>query len=69
VVTVTDRDHPLLDAAGEGLLGSGWTGMPESVRGRFADLGSAGISEVLYTPAGPDIERELEAFAAATGAT
>jgi 5,10-methylenetetrahydromethanopterin reductase len=65
VVTVTERDQPLLDAAGEGLLASGWTGPAESVRTRFAHLGSSGITEVLYTPAGPDVERELEAFAAA----
>ncbi len=67
VVTVTDRDRPLLDAAGEGLLASGWTGSAESVGSRFAELGAAGITEVLYTPAGSDIERELAAFAAAVG--
>jgi 5,10-methylenetetrahydromethanopterin reductase len=67
VVTVTERDRPLLDAAGEGLLASGWTGSAESIRSRFGKLGASGITEVLYTPAGSDIERELEAFAAAVG--
>ena len=65
VVTVTDRDRPLLDAAGAGLIGSGWTGDAASVRDRLAQAGAVGISEVLYAPAGPAIERELEAFAAA----
>jgi 5,10-methylenetetrahydromethanopterin reductase len=69
VVTVTDRDRPLLDAAGAGLLASGWTGDAASVRERLVDAATAGITEVLYTPAGPDVERELEAFAgAASGA-
>jgi 5,10-methylenetetrahydromethanopterin reductase len=68
-VTVTDRDRPLLDAAGEGLLASGWTGDAASVRERLVDAATAGITEILYTPAGPDVERELEAFAgAASGA-
>lgn len=66
LVTVTDRDRPLLDAGGERLLATGWTGDAASVRERFAGLPDAGVTEVLYAPAGPDIERELEAFAAAT---
>lgn len=68
VVMVTGRDRPLLDAAGSALLGTGWTGDPPAVRERLDTAEQAGITEVIYTPAGPDVVRELEAFAAAGGA-
>ena len=35
VVTVTERDTPLLDEAGAALLGTGWTGDRASVRARL----------------------------------
>jgi 5,10-methylenetetrahydromethanopterin reductase len=65
VVTVTERDRPLLDAAGPALLESGWTGDRDRVRARFGEVERAGVTEVIYTPAGPDVARELEAFASA----
>jgi 5,10-methylenetetrahydromethanopterin reductase len=65
VVTVTDRDAPLLDEVGEALLGTGWTGDVAGVRARLEQAEAAGLTEVIYTPAGPDIARELEAFASA----
>jgi 5,10-methylenetetrahydromethanopterin reductase len=65
LVTVTDRDRPLLDAAGDALLGAGWTGDAASIAVRMDAAGVAGITEVVYGPAGPDIARELESFAAA----
>jgi len=65
VVTVTERDRPVLDAAGPAILGSGWTGDRAAVRSRLAQAEERGATEVIYTPAGPDIPRELEAFAAA----
>ncbi|HXY91534.1 MAG TPA: LLM class flavin-dependent oxidoreductase [Acidimicrobiia bacterium] len=65
VVTVTDRDRPLLDAAGAGLLGTGWTGDRAAVRSRLEHAEAEGATEVIYTPAGPDVPRELEAFASA----
>jgi 5,10-methylenetetrahydromethanopterin reductase len=37
----------------------------ESIAARMDAVGSEGITEVVYCPAGPDIERELDAFAAA----
>jgi 5,10-methylenetetrahydromethanopterin reductase len=63
VVTVTERDTPLLDVAGAALLGTGWTGDRASVRARLEHADAVGATEVIYTPAGPDIARELEAFA------
>jgi 5,10-methylenetetrahydromethanopterin reductase len=65
VVTVTARDRPLLDAAGPALLEAGWTGDPERVHARLRTVEAAGVTEVIYTPVGPDIARELEAFASA----
>jgi 5,10-methylenetetrahydromethanopterin reductase len=65
LVTVTERDRPLLEVAGEGILGTGWTGDAASVAARMDAVGAQGISEVVYCAAGPDITRELEAFAAA----
>jgi 5,10-methylenetetrahydromethanopterin reductase len=65
LVTVTERDRPLLDVAGEAILGTGWTGDAASVGARMDAVGAQGITEVVYCAAGPDIRRELEAFAAA----
>jgi len=65
VVTVTDRDRPLLDAAGPALLDTGMTGDRDRVRAQLGKIEAAGVTEVIYTPAGPDIVRELEAFASA----
>jgi 5,10-methylenetetrahydromethanopterin reductase len=65
LVTVTERDRPLLDLAGERILDTGWTGDAASVAARMDAVGAQGITEVVYCAAGPDITRELEAFAAA----
>ena len=64
-VEVTDRDRPLLDAIGEGLLSTGWTGTPEHVAAQADAAAEAGVTELAYVPAGPDIARELRAFAEA----
>jgi 5,10-methylenetetrahydromethanopterin reductase len=65
LVTVTDRDAPTLDAAGPGLLDTGWTGDARGFRERLDQAGSLGITQVIITPSGPAIEYELESFAAA----
>jgi 5,10-methylenetetrahydromethanopterin reductase len=65
LVAITDRDLPLIAAAGEALLGTGWTGDAAAISARMDDVGAQGITEVVYGPAGPDISRELSAFAAA----
>jgi 5,10-methylenetetrahydromethanopterin reductase len=63
LVAVTDRDRSLLDAGGAAILGAGLTGDRESVRARLVALAAAGVTEIMYAPAGSDIVRELEAFA------
>jgi 5,10-methylenetetrahydromethanopterin reductase len=62
---ITDRDRGLVESAGAALLETGWTGDAAAVAARFDEAGSCGVTEVLYTPGGPDITGELEAFAAA----
>jgi 5,10-methylenetetrahydromethanopterin reductase len=63
LVAVTERDRPLLD--GELLRAFTWTGTREEMRARLDALEAAGATEILYAPMGPDIARELEAFASA----
>ena len=43
------------------------TGTAEQVLEKIAGLTSLGVTELVYQPAGSDIERELRAFAAASG--
>jgi 5,10-methylenetetrahydromethanopterin reductase len=65
---VNERDRPLLAAKGTAEdPWSGWVGDDADIAGRVAATGAAGTTEVLYTPAGPDLEREMRAFARATG--
>ena len=63
--TVTDRDRILVAAAGKPILESGWSANADSIAARMDEVGEQGITEVIYTPAGPDVPAELEAFAAA----
>ena len=67
VTHVTDRDRTVLDLATEESLGAwGWVGEAEDIRHRLDESRSRGVAEILYTPGGPDVEREMRAFAAAT---
>ena len=43
------------------------TGTPDEIRARVDEMAAGGVTEIAYQPAGPDIPRELRAFAAATG--
>jgi hypothetical protein len=43
------------------------TGSRADIQARLRALTAAGITEVAYQPMGPDIPRELAAFAAAAG--
>jgi 5,10-methylenetetrahydromethanopterin reductase len=66
-VKANPRDEPyiadLIPVASAGAL----TGSAEHVAARVRDLAAAGVTEVAYQPAGSDIQRELCAFASATG--
>jgi 5,10-methylenetetrahydromethanopterin reductase len=65
LVRVTERDAPLLD--GHTLAAFTWTGSSHQLRVRLDELEAAGATEILYAPMGPDIPRELRAFAAMAG--
>jgi 5,10-methylenetetrahydromethanopterin reductase len=65
VTHVVERDRAVLEAAGESITGFGWIGPPDELRARATSAAASGVSELLYTPTGPDVERELRAFAAA----
>lgn len=60
---VNDRDRPFVTA--ELMATTGVALTPEQWRERLAGLREAGVTEVVYQPAGPDVPRELEAFAKA----
>jgi 5,10-methylenetetrahydromethanopterin reductase len=66
LVETSERDRAAL-AAGTASLISGFTltGSAEEVRERVDAFAQMGVTEIAYQPAGPDISRELEAFAAA----
>ena len=63
LVAVNDRDRAILTPEVLTMLGAAFT--PGELRDRLAGLEAGGLTEVAYQPAGPDIPRELEAFAEA----
>jgi 5,10-methylenetetrahydromethanopterin reductase len=65
LVGVNDRDRSIL--SGEMVRALTWTGSAAEIGGRLAAAAAAGTTEILYAPMGPDVARELTAFAAAAG--
>jgi 5,10-methylenetetrahydromethanopterin reductase len=63
LVEVNEHDRPFVD--GELLSTIAAATSSEGVRERLAAAEAGGATEVAYQPAGPDIPRELEAFAEA----
>ena len=62
VTDLTPRDRAAL--AGNPLLGvMGWVGTKSQIRERAEAAVAGGSTEIMFTPAGPDIARELRAFA------
>lgn len=59
-VAVAERDRPLL--SGDGVAAFTWTGESADVRARLDAAAASGVTEVLYAPMGPDVERELRTF-------
>ena len=62
---VTPRDRKLVDEAGPLISMMGWAGTRDEIRARADAAIAAGATEILYTPAGPDIPRELRAWSEA----
>jgi len=63
-VAVPDRERPLLDPRVGAMT---FTGDPAELREKWGALESAGASELVYSPAGPDIPREIRAMAEVFG--
>jgi 5,10-methylenetetrahydromethanopterin reductase len=69
LVTLGQHDEALLARAAPLLAKWTMTGTSADISARLRALASAGITEVAYQPMGPDIPRELTAFARAAGIT
>jgi 5,10-methylenetetrahydromethanopterin reductase len=52
---------------GEFLARAGLAASAEAWQARLVDMEARGVTEVTYQPAGPDIPRELRAFAEMAG--
>ncbi len=65
--TVTELDRIIVDAAGDGIVGLGWVAEADAITTKLEEAAAAGSTEIIYAPSGPDIERELSAFAKAAG--
>ena len=60
LVAVNERDKPFITPEIIEMFGSAWT--PEQLRTRLGEMEASGVTEVVYQPAGPDVERELATF-------
>jgi 5,10-methylenetetrahydromethanopterin reductase len=67
LVTLSQPDEALLTRAAPLLTSWTMTGPRAAIAARLRALASAGVTEVAYQPMGPDIPRELAAFAVAAG--
>jgi 5,10-methylenetetrahydromethanopterin reductase len=65
VCSLTNRDRGAIQEAGSGILEFGWTGSPAKIQAATANSAALGVTEIVYTPAGPDIVEEIDAFAKA----
>jgi 5,10-methylenetetrahydromethanopterin reductase len=67
LVRANPRDEPYVADLIPMASAASLTGTAEKVAESVRGLAAAGVTEVAYQPAGSDIERELRAFASATG--
>jgi 5,10-methylenetetrahydromethanopterin reductase len=61
LAVVNERDRPFV--TGEVLAGAGLAVSAAAMRDKITQLADGGATEIAYQPAGPDVPRELEAFA------
>jgi 5,10-methylenetetrahydromethanopterin reductase len=69
LVKANPRDEPHVADLLPLVSASALVGTAQQVSERVAGLGALGVTELVYQPAGSGIERELRAFASATGLT
>ncbi len=65
MIAVSERDRDIVAQAGPAILQSGWTGDADRVHARAMAARDGGVTELVFGPTGPDVERELAVFAAA----
>lgn len=65
VTHLAERDMPLLSATVGGAARGEITGDPAAVRAGIEQVAASGYAELIYTPSGPDVARELRTFATA----
>jgi len=65
LIAVTERDRPYI--TGELIRAFTYSGTRAEVGEKVAAGAAAGVTEIAFQPAGPDIPRELRAFAEAAG--
>jgi 5,10-methylenetetrahydromethanopterin reductase len=65
LISVTERDRPYI--TGDLMRAFTYTGSAAEVGEKLAATAASGVTEIAFQPAGPDIPRELVAFAAAAG--
>jgi 5,10-methylenetetrahydromethanopterin reductase len=69
LVKANARDEPYVADLIPLASATSLTGTAEQVSTRIGEYAGAGVTEIVYQPAGSDIERELRAFASAAGLT
>jgi 5,10-methylenetetrahydromethanopterin reductase len=69
LVVANERDALFLADAAPLATAFTLTGTAAEVRSKVEGLAAAGVTELAFQPAGPDIERELRAFASAVAGT
>jgi 5,10-methylenetetrahydromethanopterin reductase len=69
LVKANPRDEPYIADLIPLTSAASLVGTAQQVSERVAGFGALGVTELVYQPAGSDIERELRAVAAATGLT
>lgn len=67
LVRANARDEPYVADLIPMAAAASLTGTAEQVAAWVGDLAAVGVTEIAYQPAGSDVERELRAFASATG--
>jgi 5,10-methylenetetrahydromethanopterin reductase len=67
VIKANPRDEPHVAELIPFASSMAFTGTVEQVSEKIAGLAPFGVTELVYQPAGSDIERELRAFASAAG--
>jgi 5,10-methylenetetrahydromethanopterin reductase len=67
LVEANEQDREHVGGLFESVIARSLTGSPTEVAARLEELDGAGITEVAYQPAGPNVERELRTFASAAG--